>query len=177
MSLLAHVDRSIAFSSAPQPSHLLCLLLLAPFDVALQRRTRLLPARSPPRCCLLPSWCQLFHSSLWQQSLPLPSLTEVLAHCPRSVHTPTSLSLPLTSCFARAVTRRAVDVPKSLAGVSYTWRRATVVVPPRHVQARVASSPSSTYWSSPSSSTIPCCSALNHHRSPSSVHPRLKTTH
>jgi hypothetical protein len=64
--------------------------------------------------------------------------------CPRSVPTPTSLSSPLTSCFARAVARRAVDVLKSLVGVFYTWRRATVTVPPRRDQAHVASSPSTT---------------------------------
>ena len=66
------------------------------------------------------------------------------ALCPRSLPTPTSLSSPLTSCFVRAVVRRAVDVPKSLAGVFYMWRRATVVVPPRRVQARIASSQSTT---------------------------------
>jgi hypothetical protein len=64
--------------------------------------------------------------------------------CPRSVSTLTSLSSPLTSCFARAVAPRVVDVPKSLVGVFYTWRRATVTVPPRRDQARVASSPSTT---------------------------------
>jgi hypothetical protein len=64
--------------------------------------------------------------------------------CPRLVPTPRSLSSLLTLCFVRAVAQRAVDVPKSLTGVFYMWRSATIIVPPRRVLARVASSPSMT---------------------------------